>query len=141
MPAPTPACWLRDAPHPPPAPPPPTPAALNSEQKALLDFLVLARAQRFAGFGSSTFSFYLREHRALQVRACCFLACLPASASLTPARTPPPGLCPVLDSPHATPPTAPTQGLPRTSSALVDASVIGTDPLFKSAGTVVGRRR
>lgn len=52
--------------------PPPRPwscfAALNSEQKALLDFLVLARSQLFAGFGSSTFSFYLREYRALQVR-------------------------------------------------------------------------
>ena len=29
------------------------------------------------------------------------------------------------------------QGLPRTTSGLVDASVIGTDPLFHSAGTVV----
>ena len=44
-------------------------AELNSEQKALLDFIVLARARRFVGFGSSTFSFYLREYRALQVRA------------------------------------------------------------------------
>ena len=34
-------------------------AALNSEQKALLDFLVLAKGARFVGFGSSTFSFYL----------------------------------------------------------------------------------
>jgi hypothetical protein len=42
-------------------------AELNSEQKALLDFIVLARAQRFVGFGSSTFSFYLREYRSLQV--------------------------------------------------------------------------
>jgi hypothetical protein len=33
---------------------------------ALLDFLVLARARRFVGFGSSTFSYYLREYRALQ---------------------------------------------------------------------------
>ncbi|KAI7838016.1 hypothetical protein COHA_008197 [Chlorella ohadii] len=68
--------------------------ALNSEQKALLDFLVLARADRFAGFGSSTFSFYLREYRALQ-------------------------------------------GIARKSSGLVDASIIGTDSLFHSAGTVV----
>ena len=34
-------------------------AVLNSEQKALLDFLVLAMGTRFVGFGSSTFSFYL----------------------------------------------------------------------------------
>ncbi|EFN51509.1 hypothetical protein CHLNCDRAFT_140196 [Chlorella variabilis] len=67
---------------------------LNSEQKALLDFLVLARAQRFAGFGSSTFSFYLREYRALH-------------------------------------------GIPRSTSALVDAHVIGTDNLFHTAGTIV----
>ena len=42
-------------------------AALHSEQQALLDFLVLARSQRFVGFAASSFSFYLREHRALQV--------------------------------------------------------------------------
>jgi hypothetical protein len=42
-------------------------AALHSEQQAVLDFLVLARAQRFVGFAASSFSFYLREHRALQV--------------------------------------------------------------------------
>lgn len=65
---------------------------LNSEQKALLDFLVLAKGKYFVGFGSSTFSFYLREHRVLQ-------------------------------------------GMQRSSSVLVDASVIGTDPLFNSAGT------
>ena len=70
------------------------PAALNSEQKALLDFLVLSRGKAFVGFGSSTFSFYLREHRALN-------------------------------------------SIPRSSSVLVDASVIGTDPLFNSAGTVI----
>jgi hypothetical protein len=69
-------------------------AALNSEQKALLDFLVLSRGKSFVGFGSSTFSFYLREYRVLN-------------------------------------------GLPRSSSVLVDASVIGTDPLFNSAGTIV----
>ena len=40
---------------------------LHSEQKALVDFIVLARAQRFVGFGPSTFSFYLREYRALKV--------------------------------------------------------------------------
>ena len=69
-------------------------AALNSEQKALLDFIVLSRGKAFVGFGSSTFSFYLREHRALS-------------------------------------------SIPRSSSVLVDASVIGTDPLFNSAGTVI----
>jgi len=40
-------------------------ASLNSEQKAAVDFLVLARSRSFVGMGSSTFSFYLREHRAL----------------------------------------------------------------------------
>lgn len=68
--------------------------ALNSEQKALVDFLVLSRGRGFVGFGSSTFSFYLREFRVLN-------------------------------------------GIPRSSSVLVDASVIGTDPLFHSAGTVI----
>jgi hypothetical protein len=68
--------------------------ALNSEQKALLDFLVLSRGRGFVGFGSSTFSFYLREFRVLN-------------------------------------------GIPRSSSVLVDASVIGTDPLFNSAGTII----
>lgn len=68
--------------------------ALNSEQKALLDFIVLARAKQFVGFGSSTFSFFLREYRALH-------------------------------------------GISRSSSGLVDASVIGTDPLFHSAGTII----
>lgn len=67
---------------------------LNSEQKALVDFLVLSRGRGFVGFGSSTFSFYLREYRVLS-------------------------------------------GIPRSSSVLVDASVIGTDPLFNSAGTVI----
>ncbi|GAB4814797.1 hypothetical protein N2152v2_001843 [Parachlorella kessleri] len=38
---------------------------LNSEQLALVDFLVLARATRLVGIGSSTFSYYLREYRAL----------------------------------------------------------------------------
>ncbi len=69
-------------------------AELNSEQKALVDFLVLSRGRGFVGFGSSTFSFYLREYRVLS-------------------------------------------GIPRSSSVLVDASVIGTDPLFNSAGTVI----
>ena len=40
-------------------------AALNSEQKALLDFLVLAKGKAFVGLGSSTFSFFLREYRVL----------------------------------------------------------------------------
>ena len=40
-------------------------AELNSEQLALVDFLVLARATRLVGIGSSTFSYYLREYRAL----------------------------------------------------------------------------
>ena len=41
-------------------------AALTSEQLALIDFLILANAQQFVGFGPSTFSFYMREYRALQ---------------------------------------------------------------------------
>ena len=55
----------RHRPCPPAAPHARAPAGLNSEQLALLDFLILARAQRFVGFGPSTFSTYLREHRAL----------------------------------------------------------------------------
>jgi hypothetical protein len=58
-------------------------ADLNSEQKALLDFLVLAKGKYFVGFGSSTFSFYLREHRALQVLVhlpCCTTRCLQSSS-------------------------------------------------------------
>ena len=41
-------------------------AGLNPEQLALLDFLVLTEADRAVGFGSSTFSFYLREYRLLR---------------------------------------------------------------------------
>jgi hypothetical protein len=66
---------------------------LSSEQKALVDFIVLSAGEGFVGFGSSTFSFYIREYRALQ-------------------------------------------GIPRSSSILVDASAIGTDLLFQAAGTV-----
>ena len=69
-------------------------AGLSSEQKALLDFLVLAHGQRFVGISSSTFSFFLREYRTLG-------------------------------------------GLPRSASVLADASAIGTDPMFVSAGTIV----
>ena len=54
---------------------------------------MLARGRSFVGFGSSTFSFYLREFRALA-------------------------------------------GLPRSASLLADASPIGTDPIFMSAGTL-----
>ena len=43
-------------------------AGLNSEQLALLDFLILARAHKFVGFGPSTFSTYLKEHRTLHSR-------------------------------------------------------------------------
>ena len=69
-------------------------AGLASEQKALVDFLVLARGARYVGFGSSTFSFFLREYRVLQ-------------------------------------------GLSRSSSVLVDASIIGTDALFNTAATII----
>lgn len=37
------------------------PADLHMEQVAVLDFLVLARAQRVVGLAASTFSTYLRE--------------------------------------------------------------------------------
>jgi hypothetical protein len=40
-------------------------AALNPEQGALVDFLVIANADAFVGIGSSTFSAYLREYRVL----------------------------------------------------------------------------
>ena len=69
-------------------------AALSSEQNALVDFLVLARSAHLVGLGSSAFSFFLREFRALA-------------------------------------------GTPRSAALLVDASAIGTDALFLSAGTVV----
>ena len=35
-------------------------APLHSEQKGLIDFLVLARAEHFVGFGPSTYSFFLK---------------------------------------------------------------------------------
>lgn len=38
---------------------------LHSEQLALVDLLVLARAARFVGDSRSTFSIFLRERRAL----------------------------------------------------------------------------
>ena len=40
-------------------------AGLNLEQLALLDFLILARAEQLLGLAFSTFSVFLREHRAL----------------------------------------------------------------------------
>ncbi len=40
--------------------------ALHSEQKALVDLLVLAQARRFVGFEPSTFSFFLSQYRVLQ---------------------------------------------------------------------------
>ena len=42
-------------------------APLHSEQKGLIDFLVLAAAARFVGFGPSTYSFFLKVQSA---RAC-----------------------------------------------------------------------
>jgi GDP-fucose protein O-fucosyltransferase len=38
---------------------------LHSEQKALIDFLVLARSQNFVGFVTSTFSFFVQQYRDL----------------------------------------------------------------------------
>jgi hypothetical protein len=40
--------------------PPQTLQALNPEQEALIDFLVLSNSNNFVGLGSSTFSVYLR---------------------------------------------------------------------------------
>lgn len=40
--------------------------ALHSEQKALVDLLVLAKARSFVGFEPSTFSFFLSQYRVLQ---------------------------------------------------------------------------
>lgn len=39
---------------------------LESEQEALLDFLVLARCRAFVGFGGSSFSYFLPQYKALQ---------------------------------------------------------------------------
>ena len=118
-------------------------AALNSEQKALLDFLVLARAERFAGFGSSTFSFYLREYRALQARAAgggsrapLCTGCAAAAAQRSRREGSAHGNSEIGMRPW--PPCASLpQGLARKTSGLVDASIIGTDSLFHSAGTVI----
>lgn len=40
--------------------------SLNSEQQALVDLLVCLEARRFVGFGLSSFSFFVAEHRELQ---------------------------------------------------------------------------
>jgi hypothetical protein len=40
-------------------------AGLSSEQRAAVDFLVLASSRRLVGFSASTFSWLLREYRAL----------------------------------------------------------------------------
>ena len=44
------------------------PAGLHPEQLALVDFLVMMRAQRVVGLGGSSFSYLLRELRALHRR-------------------------------------------------------------------------
>jgi hypothetical protein len=44
-------------------------AGLHSEQRGLIDFLVLAKSTRFVGFGPSTYSFFLREYRTMQARS------------------------------------------------------------------------
>jgi len=38
-------------------------AGLQSEQRAVVDFLILAQCQAFVGFGPSTFSVFLREFK------------------------------------------------------------------------------
>lgn len=40
-------------------------AGLNKEQNALVDLLVLVNSSRFVGFAPSTFSYFIREYRAL----------------------------------------------------------------------------
>lgn len=40
-------------------------SGLNSEERAAIDFLVLARCRAFVGFGASTFSLYLPQYRIL----------------------------------------------------------------------------
>lgn len=42
------------------------PAGLHSEQLALIDFIVLSRAERLLGDSRSTFSMFLREYRLLR---------------------------------------------------------------------------
>ena len=39
---------------------------MQSEQEALLDFLVLARCRAFVGFGGSSFSYFLPQYKALE---------------------------------------------------------------------------
>ncbi len=43
-------------------------SGLHSEQRALVDFLVLAAGRRFVGFEESTFSLFVREWRYLHGR-------------------------------------------------------------------------
>lgn len=118
-------------------------AGLNSEQKALLDFLVLAQGQRFAGFGSSTFSFYLREFRALHVRLLLWIArCQRGCSRVLPSRASSTAASYIYIYSYTTSHALPCfcmllQGTPRSTSALVDAAVIGTDKLFLECGTVV----
>lgn len=40
-------------------------AGLNTEQRAAVDFLVLAQSHSFVGFGPSTFSFLLPQYKTL----------------------------------------------------------------------------
>ncbi len=99
-----------------------------------MDFLVLAKGKYFVGFGSSTFSFYLREHRVLQVPS--LLMCVIERRIAVHERRSPIALYPHRLSWHSQTSTiCSMQGMQRSSSVLVDASVIGTDPLFNSAGT------
>ena len=92
---------------------------------------MLARSQRFAGFGSSTFSFYLREYRALHVSR----AALAIPTSLLLGWLEPHSISCITLQLCWRP--AGVQGISRSTSALVDAHVIGTDSLFHTAGTVV----
>lgn len=127
---------------------------------------MLAKGKFFVGFGSSTFSFYLREHRVLQVRPmtlhgtslyhillqkpllllsrCIFVVTMLCHHTVLCTKSSPEpcvGLPAVAQ--QASRAASEThrsalylQDMPRSSSVLVDASVIGTDPLFNSAGTV-----
>ena len=100
---------------------------------------MLAKGKHFVGFGSSTFSFFLvRPLVPLRSMA-------PLTLDIRHIGHIVPSVCVhtlgkrrmvtrllLLQREHRV-----LSGSPRSSSVLVDASVIGTDPLFNSAGTVV----
>ena len=103
-------------------------AALNPEQQALIDFLVLLHSDGFVGLGSSTFSVYLR----CGFCAIHFLARVPRSGVVYCSSHMTCMLCP---RPSCTHPLAREYrvllGHPRAADAFVDTANIGTDSLFE----------